>query len=388
MSIKKYYIKDGYFNNILTKYFNDIGWIKENDSNNNPFLYHANFSKCNNCKITNDFIDTSSLGNKTKLSSAISNIIGKKKYLLDYYIIDKSNYYKIKKIFNNNDYWIIKPGHGLRQQDIIITNTYKIFENHIINIGNKYNNWIIQKYITNPLLINNKKCHLRVYCFVKRHNNLFESYLYKKGYIYVADKEYINKNFKNAEIHLTSSCNNLEFPKMFDKYFGFKKFENKIYPQLKEIIRDTIKVSYKDFNCPNNKIDDYTCYKFIGYDIILDNKFNAYLMEANSRVIGMASSDAPGNCKSINPSLQTPKFKKDLMYDMMNIILNIKSNNNSNFDLIFKKNIKILENFNNKNYINITLIIFILIFLFINHSIIIYLCLKIFFYFFPRINKM
>lgn len=344
-----FYVNDGYFQKILLKYFDNIGW-KEENNHSNPYIHHANFSSCNTCKITNNFISTSTLGNKRILSDNLSNSNLDNSYLLPYYTFDRSDFEKLRKYFNNKDYWIIKPEDAMRQEGIIIINNYYALNNYINDskISGKYNKWIMQKYIINPLLINNKKCHLRVYGLICKNKERFWAYIYKKGYIYVADKNYSNDRFFDPEIHITTSCNNLEFPREFNKRFGMNKFQTIIYPQLAKIMKDSISVSYHDLFCPNSNISNYMCYKMVAYDIIIDNNFQAYLMEANTKVIGMASSDPPGNCKSKTPSLQTPEFKKELMTEIMNIVLS--KGQYKNFELIFDTSSsanKIIEDFSN-----------------------------------------
>ena len=345
--MNKYYVNDGYFQKILLNYFNNIGW-KSDTKNNNPQLYHANFTSCPTCKITNNFINTSSLGNKRKLCDNLSKNKKNISYLLPYYAFNRHDFEKLKKYFNNTDYWIIKPDAAMRQEGIIIINNYYALNNYINDTrkSGKYDNWIMQKYIMNPLLINKKKCHLRVYGLICKNKEQCSAYIYKKGYIYVADKKYSKERFFDPEIHITTSCNNLEFPKEFNKRFGMNKFEAKIYPQLVKIMKDSISVSYNELFCPNSDVKDYLCYKMISYDIIIDNNFQAYLMEANSNVIGMASSDLSGSCKSGSPSLQTPEFKKELMTEIMNIVIGNGSYNN--FQLIFRTN-NIIEGFSNQN---------------------------------------
>ena len=355
--MNRYYVNDGYFQSILNNYFEKKKWIY---SKRKPELYHANFSSCKDCKITNNFIDTSSLGNKRSLISKLKN--GSfKTYLLPFYTFNRRDYNKLEEHFDNKQYWIVKPEYGMRQEGILITNKYKELLDYISNTdkSGEYSKWIMQKYISDPLLVNGKKTHIRVYALLHKKYNSFSAYIYRKGYLYVADEKYIHSNYDNPAIHITSSCNNLECPKEFNKYFGPDTFQNKVFPQLANIVRDSVSVTYNSMMCPNKAVNNHSCYKFTAFDIILDGNFNAYLMEANARVIGMSSTDLPGNCKSATPSLQTPKFKKELMTEMMNIILN--SGNHNNFKLVFNKktNIKdsVIETFSDRKANDRTFII-------------------------------
>jgi hypothetical protein len=340
--MKNYYSNEGYFNKIIDNYFkqND-GWIKVLDRNkkcdnkkcDNIEFHHVERQLCSTCNVSCGFIDTSSLGNKKKLydnmiewSKNTSNDIS---YLPKSYSFTNNNYKKLQKIFTTK-YWIIKPEHGMRQHGITIINSYPEFVKGIKKYP-EYKLWIIQEYINKPLLYNNKKFHFRIYVVLLKTDDVFETYLYPKGYMYVADDIYNANDVNNIDKHITSSCNNKEFPFEYDKYYGKNDFQNKLKPQIKKIVHDTTDATYKYMMCANvgkGKL----CYKMIAYDIIADSNKKLHLLEINARVIGMASTDLPGNCKSKNPSLQTVEFKTELMTNILNVAL--KQNNK---DIIFEK---------------------------------------------------
>ena len=207
---------------------------------------------------------------------SLYNMLAHKPYLPDYFTFNTKGFNTLKSKFNNNTYWLIKPNKSMKQQGIIISNHFNKIKTHITN--SIFNDWVAQRYIHNPLLYNGKKLHLRVYVLIVKRQYKFESYLYKKGYIYVANSNYKFSHFYKNSIHITSSCNYQEFPTQFNNYYGKNKFQKVVYPQLKNIVYDTIVNIYKDTKWPNRFIDDYVCYKQLGYDIILDENFNAYIM--------------------------------------------------------------------------------------------------------------
>lgn len=315
-----YYLSDGYFTDIIKSYFDQLKW--KSVDKKPATLCHANFSTCSNCQFTNGLLNPDPINDKIKIHQSLKQI-GVVDFLFPFYAVNQNDAYRLESIFTPHDYWIIKPSDGLRQKDILITNSFIEFVVHLSQNTN-YQGWLVQKYLKNPLLYNGKKCHFRVYALIKITNQpkkKLELYVYPKGYLYIADKPYIFGDFVDGEIHLTTSCNNQEFPTQYDKYFGNGQFEKVIFPQIKKIVYWTVYVTQNQLDCPNVQVQDSCCYKMLGYDLIADQNKKIYLMEVNAKVIGMSSTDLPGNCKSKNPSLQTPEFKRELMCNIMDLVL-------------------------------------------------------------------
>jgi len=65
---------------------------------------------------------------------------------------------------------------------------------------------ILQKYISNPLLINRRKFDIRVFSIVTSHNGVLKSYFYKEGYLRTSCKEYNLTNLHSRMVHLTNDA--------------------------------------------------------------------------------------------------------------------------------------------------------------------------------------
>ena len=334
--VNTYLVKDVYFNDIIRDYFNNNpNWIEKKTL---PVdLYHANsVIKCNTCKYHNHFSDITAISNKWNLYKNIIDLNGERPYYLPY----TKKYTSKDIIYNKNDEieneirkynkWIAKPTNSMRQRGIKIFKSYSVLKDWISN-NKKYQEWIIQEYIDNCLLFNKKKFHFRVYGLItsRKKNKYIEGYIYPKGYMMVADKDY-NSDEPDKYTSITTSCNNHEFPIKFDKYYGKNLYINKIYPQIQHIFQNVVHSTYHKLKCTNAQ-----CYNLVALDIISDNRLNVHLLECNARIIGMASSDPPGNCLSKQPLLQTPKFKKELMFEILNCVLYKKRDL---FDRIIKVN--------------------------------------------------
>ena len=284
-----YYQNNRYFKETINKYFEEKNWNLMTNSNEENIYVDVDYPNktCNKCKIINQFNDIDMIGNKKK---QYLNILKYKKDLPEYipktYIFTKETIEDIITIFDGTT-WIIKPENSLARNGIELVQSFQETKEHISKYS--WNEWIIQKYIQNPLLINNKKFHFRLYVIVIKNNDNVNVYFYNKGFMYFSKKEYTLDNL-NKDVHLSGE-NNKEAVKVFPEYF-IESFNEEIYntsiiPQFKEIVENTILSVYEKIECPNNDVDNHKCFKMLGYDILIDDNYKLYLAEINARLISL-----------------------------------------------------------------------------------------------------
>jgi len=172
-----------------------------------------------------------------------------------------------------------------------------INEEEEINIdkkGYKYksNKIIIQKYIEKPFLYYGRKFDIRIWVLL---THKMKAYMFKEGHLKVSSINY-DLDSNNSFIHLTNYSlqkynkyfskyekgNEVSF-ETFQKYINdiIKKdinFKEYVYPQFIEIIRNTIKCSKNIINPKNRE----NCFELMGYDFLLDEEFNVFLIEINT----------------------------------------------------------------------------------------------------------
>lgn len=209
------------------------------------------------------------------------------KYFLDLTkIIDSST---VNEFMKKNKIVIVKPepgygGYGIRvfrNPNVVINYIYKKQFNKNTKEYFKNNpprKWLIQKYMENPLLLNNKKFHLRVMVLVIRKNNKTDSYLYSKFQPIIAIKDYqlnsLNKNIHNT--HAKSLTKN----KILKSYQYYDQIDNNKKDLIKKQILYICEIlgKYIKFKCwKENKC----CFRYIGYDFMVTNKYKVKIIEAN-----------------------------------------------------------------------------------------------------------
>lgn len=154
---------------------------------------------------------------------------------------------------------------------------------------------IIQKYITNPLLVNQRKFDIRVFAMVTSINGVNQGYYYQEGYIRTSSREFDLEELDDRFVHLTNDAiqkhdeeygkyefhNKLSYTDM-NKYvenmFIGKSFFKDVEPQIKEQVTDTIRAVANKLNVNRRQ----HCFEVFGYDFMVDTNFKVWLIEVNS----------------------------------------------------------------------------------------------------------
>lgn len=214
--------------------------------------------------------------------------------------------------YNFKNYWIIKTPNLNRGRCIQIIDSFQKLMQYIYHITNgelssypdtqqkeKDNlNYIcktiiIQKYIERPLLYYQRKFDIRIWVLIT-HN--LEAFVFKEGHLKTCSVHYDIGN-NNSYVHITNYSlqkHNENFSKFemgnevsFSQFQEFLNYcyskkninvQNNLFPQFKEIIKISCQ-SVKDILNQNKK---RYCFEIFGYDFMMDEDFNAFLIEINT----------------------------------------------------------------------------------------------------------
>ena len=154
------------------------------------------------------------------------------------------------------------------------------------------NKIIIQKYIERPLLYKGRKCDMRVWVLVT-HN--LKVYFFKEGHLKTCSIPY-NLISKDAYSHITNYSfqkHNANFQK-YEKgnevpFHDFQKFLDENYPEKHYIIKrdlynqinKIVSISMMSVREQINQNDRNYQFEIFGYDFMLDEEFNLFLIEIN-----------------------------------------------------------------------------------------------------------
>jgi len=209
--------------------------------------------------------------------------------------------------------WIMKPSSKARGIGIfIITKLSQIKKwakdrwSHI-SVKDQY---VVSRYVNNPLLIGGKKFDLRLYVLITSYKPM-KAYLYKEGFARFCTTKYTNdiNELDNLYVHLT----NVAIQKNGDEYnskhggkwnttnlriyleaIRGKTATDELFDTIKFVIGESIK------SCQNIMINDKHCFELYGYDMLIDSDLKPWLLEVNA-----------------SPSLTTTTSADRIMKDMV-----------------------------------------------------------------------
>jgi hypothetical protein len=308
-------------------YYCDISYGKRN---------HANYKKC---EIVNQLQDVNILGNK---KMQYDNHIKYYKKRPDYIPMTASfrreNIDTIQSLFQANKKFILKPENELSRKGVAIVRNHLELIQHLANFPN-YHEWIIQEYIDNPLLFNDKKFHFRVYVVYLQNSEYQAAYIGKKGFIYTANNPFRPDTIDNDVVLSGENAKENVFytPEDFIKDYGKKIWDNKIVPQFIKIARETLKSALSQLQCPAVK---QKCFKILGYDILIDKDFTCYLAEINAR--------------NVSYKYPNEEFKESFYKNILKLVLSDTSLSNQELikqglpyeRILFQNDGNIIEGFN------------------------------------------
>ena len=199
---------------------------------------------------------------------------------------------------------------------------------------------VVQKYITNLFLINNRKINLRVYLLIMIKNNSIYFYLSDIGKCIYTNKEY-NDNDLDFESNITSY--NLDMtvyktnPRNFDELKEYVNVNSTIdegrggkllFNNIELLMREISQcLSYSIYQSKN--IKDTISFQIFGADIIFDTQLNPYLLELNK---------GPDMSPRDKVDLEMKIIVQKDMFDIVGITDYNQSQNNS-FKLLYQNHL-------------------------------------------------
>ncbi|CAI2370392.1 unnamed protein product [Moneuplotes crassus] len=201
----------------------------------------------------------------------------------------------------NNPTFICKPEAACQGRGIFLMN-------NLNKIPTK-DNYIAQKYITNPYIIDNLKFDLRLYVLICGVDPL-RIYLYDDGLARFATHKYkkpTNKNLKNSFIHLTNYAINKNSAK-YESNTGLdstNKGHKRSYKSILEHMRhkgEDVEKLQEDIeagiiktlcciqpslahayrSCQPEDVENSMCFEILGFDILIDQKLKPWVIEINT----------------------------------------------------------------------------------------------------------
>lgn len=232
--------------------------------------------------------------------------------------------------------WIMKPfdrcqGDGIYLVDRLLDVKRRLYNNNNNVLNSQY---LISRYIDNPLLIGGRKFDIRLFVLVTSFRPL-KAYLYNEGFCRVCCERYTTDpdGIENKYIHLTNVGVQKKSPKYNNIHGGkwslrsFKLYmegthgdetTKKLLGNISSVIKHSLKAVQPVIY--NNKNNFFECY---GYDILIDNQLKPWLVEVNAK-------------PSLNGTTEYDMNLKERLIDgMLNIVFAQQKPEENDFQILF-----------------------------------------------------
>ncbi|GMH42565.1 hypothetical protein BSKO_10484 [Bryopsis sp. KO-2023] len=192
--------------------------------------------------------------------------------------------------------WILKPGGKSRGRGISCFNSLK----HIrqgARLGSSgdgcAHQWVIQKYIENPMIVHKRKFDIRQWVVVTSWDPL-TIWFYDQCYVRFCAEDFSLRDIDNMFCHLSNNCvarrskkfltervgegnmwSNTSFSEHLQKRYGKDVWEEKLQPRIKQI------VLYSLASAQESIIGRKNSHELYGYDFMVDENLETWLLEIN-----------------------------------------------------------------------------------------------------------
>lgn len=241
------------------------------------------------------------------------------------------------RINGNSNLWIVKPGRKSRGRDIGIYSNLTDIRRHI----SSSTNWVIQKYIERPLLINNRKFDIRQWVLITSSDPL-TVYIYLDSYLRFSVEDF-SLTDTNLFIHLTNNSiakhsSNFtaseidgcmwhidQFKSYLTQTHGYDAWDDSIFRRIKKIVKYSLR------SVGRLGLRKANTFELFGYDFMVDENLRPWLLEVNS-----------------SPSMDystrvTAHLVKQVLHDVIKIVIDHKDGkveDSGRFALLFKAKAK------------------------------------------------
>ena len=183
--------------------------------------------------------------------------------------------------------YIVRPSEvskdsGFGGNGIIVVDSPSKLE-QLKKLARTQKNLIVSEYITNPLLFNKRKFHLRICYVISRVNGVFRYFVYPKYKILTAKYPFVNADYDNKNIHDT------HFKTTLDDYLApdalpiedKKAFYNIVNPNLEKLFSIVSKI-VKPHCHPYPNAEN--AFELLGCDVMITDSYDVVLLEINNHI--------------------------------------------------------------------------------------------------------
>lgn len=197
--------------------------------------------------------------------------------------------------------WLLKPSTLNNGDHIYLFHSIEEVQKYYSQSKRLGGEHVLQRYISNPALIDGKKFTFRVFVIV---TNFAGVYIYKDGYLNISSAEYdLQDNNADRKMHVTNYILDGELAKIEQRLASELPTFESLHDEMKRIVSLTITRLVKKF--PKYLKPNQPAMELFGYDFMLDDEQKLWLLEINQ---GPDCPMIPDHC--LNDSLWYPFWQQ------------------------------------------------------------------------------
>lgn len=221
---------------------------------------------------------------------------------------------------NPNSTWICKPSSGLQGKGIFILNKISQLKKWLAECGQRKDCYVACRYVERPLLIGGKKFDMRSYVLVTSYRPL-RVWVCKEGFSRFCNVKYHHSiDMKGDDIfaHLTNVAVQKTGEDYNDKHgnkFSLKNLRlylegTRGHEATEKLFQDIYTVYIHALKSVQNvMINDKHCFELYGFDVLIDEDLQPWLLEVNAS-------------PSLHASTKSDRaLKMKLITDTLNIVI-------------------------------------------------------------------
>jgi hypothetical protein len=197
-------------------------------------------------------------------------------------IIAFDKHFENNKLKRPNHMYVLK-NYAQRQEGIKLTRD----KTEILN-GLKNGWYLVQDYMYNPFLIDNRKINFRYYMLVVCYNSTIEAYVHKDGFVYYTP-EYYDENDIDFKKHITTGYidrkvyekNPLTLQDFRNHLDRLNPGSSKVWDTNANNLLNKVMEAISKKICKNKKLDKHVRFQLFGCDLAPDANLGVKLMEIN-----------------------------------------------------------------------------------------------------------